>query len=180
MESVPIHTTFEETYRQLLFIDSVVVSARRKRNLRRAVLFLVLTLVSLLLFFFSESDFGAAGVFALPFWWVCFGFYLLYLKWKTHKRRTGVLKQLAKNSLPESPSEMHLSFSTERVSVARGQETTTVKWSDFRAYLEEEDTVYLLQEHPYLAWSFSAKEIGAPALAELREIAKLKLPAFKM
>ncbi|MDX5438134.1 MAG: YcxB family protein [Pontibacter sp.] len=87
---------------------------------------------------------------------------------------------MAKNSLPENPSEMHLSFSTESISVTREQETTTVKWSDFRACLEEAHTIYLLQEHPYLAWSFSAEEIGAPALAELKEIAKLKLPAFKM
>jgi hypothetical protein len=178
MEPVPIHTSIEETYRQLLFIDKIIVSATRRRNIKRAIFFLALTLVSLLLFFFSGSNFGAIGVFALPFWWAGFGLYLLYLKWKTHKRRTGALKRLAENSLPENPSEFKLSFSDESISVTRDQETTTVKWKDFRAYLEEEHTIYLFQEHPYLAWSFSEKEIGDSALAKLKDLAKSNLPVL--
>lgn len=180
MEPVPVHTTFEETYRQLLFIDRLIVSARRRRNFKRAVFFLALTLVSLLLFFFSENGFGAMGFFALPVWWAGFGLYLLYLKWKTYKRRTGALRRLAEDSLPQNPSDIKLSFSTESISVTRAQETTTVQWADFRAYLEEDHTIYLFQEHPYLAWSFSAKEVGAPVVAELKEIASQKLPVLKL
>jgi len=180
MEAVPIHTTFEETYRQLLFIDDLIVSATRRRNLKRAFLFLVLTLVSVLLFFFTENNFGALGFITLPLWWAGFGLYLLYLRWKTYKRRTGALRQLAENSLQENASGLNLSFTAENVSVAREEETTTVKWSDFKAYLEEEHTIYLFQDHPYLAWSFSAKEIGAPALAGLKEIARQKLPVLKL
>lgn len=179
MEPIPIHTTFEETYRQLLFIDNLIVSATRRRNLKRAVIFLVLTLVSVLLFFFTEHSFGALGFITLPLWWSGFGLYLLYLRWKTYKRRTGALRQLAENSLQENASGLKLSFTAENISVTREAETTTVKWSDFKAYLEEEHTVYLFQDHPYLAWSFSAKEIGATALAELKEIARQKLPVLK-
>ncbi len=180
MEPVPIHTTFEETYRQLLFIDDLIVSATRKRNLKRAVIFLVLTLVSVLLFFFTEHNFGALGFITLPLWWAGFGLYLLYLRWKTYKRRTSALRQLAESSLQENASGLSLSFTAENISVTRQEETTTVGWKDFKAYLEEEHTIYLFQDHPYLAWSFSAKEIGAPALAGLKEIARQKLPLLKL
>ena len=180
MEAVPIHTTFEETYRQLLFIDDLIVSATGKRNLKRAIFFFVLTLVCLLLFFVTETSIGAVGVVALPFWWAVFGLYLLYLRWKTYKRRKGALRQLAESSLPENASGLSLSFTAETISVTRQEETTTVTWQDFRAYLEEEHTIYLFQDHPYLAWSFSTKEIGAPALARLKEIARQKLPVLKL
>ncbi|MCX2740424.1 hypothetical protein [Pontibacter anaerobius] len=100
------------------------------------------------------------------------------MKWKTHKRRTGILRQLAEDSVQAFTTKPALTYTEEEVSISYAQNVNTVKWSDFKSYLEEEDTIYLLQEHPYLAWSFSEKEIGA-AVFNLKELARQKLPLLK-
>lgn len=71
---------------------------------------------------------------------------------------------------------MRLSFTEDEVSVMQNQSVTSVKWDSFRAFLEEEDTVYLFQDEPYAAWSFSEKEIGSVAVSRLKELARSKLP----
>lgn len=176
MEPVLIHTSFEETYRQLLFIDKFIVSAANKKNRRRTLFFLVLTVASAFLFFFTDSDAGVVGIFMLPILWVCFGLYLIYFQWKTYKRQNITLKQLADATSLEYTTGIKLSFTREEVSLIQADTTSSVRWHEFNAYLEEDNTIYLFQENPYLAWSFSDKEIGPSAVAALKEIAKQKLP----
>lgn len=179
MEPVPIHTSFEETYRQLLFIDNHFVAAAKKRNIKRALFFLALTVAALLLFVFTDSNLGVVGISMLPIWWVGFGLYLLYLKKKIHKWQTVALKQLAHANVQESSAGQQLLITDEDVSILQGQDASSVKWEDFRGYLEEEDTVYLFREPPKSAWSFSEKEVGANAIAKLKETARQKLSLLK-
>ena len=70
MEPVLIHTSFEETYRQLLYIDKLIVSAANRKNRGRSLFFLALTVLSVFLFFFTDSDAGVVGIFMLLILWV--------------------------------------------------------------------------------------------------------------
>ncbi|TXK52850.1 hypothetical protein FVR03_00305 [Pontibacter qinzhouensis] len=180
MEAVPVHTSFEETYRQLLFIDRFILAALKKKILKRSFFYLGLTAVMVAAFFFTDSNVGAVGLFLSPVLWLCFGLYLLYLRWKTHKRRSVTLRDLATSIVAETDSEAKLSFTEEAINFMLATKTHTLKWSEFQAYLEEENTVYLFQDSPYAAWSFSDKEIAATAVKALKELAKRKLPVLSV
>ncbi|MFT2010333.1 hypothetical protein ACMA1I_16780 [Pontibacter sp. 13R65] len=178
MEPVPVHTSFEETYRQLLFIDNFIVAALRKKILKRVFFYLAFTAAIVALFFFSDSNFGVVGLVLAPVLWLFFGLYLLYLKWKTHKRQTVTLKDLASTFVSETDPEARLLITGEAVSFLLTNKTFTVLWHEFKAYLEDENTVYLFQDSPYHAWSFSDREINAATLVTLKQMARQKLPVL--
>ncbi len=139
---------------------------------------LFLSILTVLIFFFTNSDFGVVGIVMLPVFWIGFSIYLLYLKWKTYRRQTVSLKSLAETISTEIEPNSKFFFTDEEIGLVQKDKTTAVKWHEFRAYLEDDDTVYLFQENPYLPWSFSTKEVDATTVTKLQEIAKQKLPVL--
>ena len=173
MVPIPIETTFEESYRQILFIDNFIVTSVAKKNIKRAIVFLTLSIVVILLFFLTDSDSIVAWFVLIPLFWVCFGLYLIYIKWKTYRRQKFTLRQFVVGALQENPSVL-LCFSESEIQLLQKDRTTIAKWDEFKAFLEDQETVYLFNENPYLAWSFSTKEIGRSAIDGIKEIIRQK------
>ena len=114
----------------------------------------------------------------MPFFWIAFAIYLLHIRYRTYKRRKYFLKEFVEEAFQQS-QHVTLTFDDDEIRVIQPDQTLIHKWSDFRAYLEEDNTVYLFQENPYLAWSFSSHEVGGTTIAKLKTIAEKKLPILQ-
>ena len=176
MNPIPINVSTDEIYRQLLFIDNFIVTIVNKKAQRRGLAVLVYTVLVIVIFFFTNADSGVVGLVMAPFVWVGFGLYLLYIKWKTYKRQKVTLKKLAELILSEVDRDTKFCFTEEEISLIQKDTTTTIKWNEFTAYLEDDTTIYLFQDNPYLPWSFSAMEVDETIVAAVKTIVKQKIP----
>lgn len=175
MESIPVRTSPEETYRQLLFIDDFIVKANKRRVFRHTLIYLAISVVVFGLFLFTNSNTVVAWMVTVLLFWIGFAFFMLYLWWKKYRRRHVTLVKLANLGANDGKS-ISLLFDSDKITLVINGERKTVDWANLKAYLEEPGTIYLFNDYPYQAWSFSDAEIGATAVQHLKLLARQKLP----
>ncbi|WP_133242810.1 YcxB family protein [Pontibacter virosus] len=178
MEPIRVNNSFEESYRQVLFIDNFLVKAVNKKNAKRALFCLGLSVITLLLFFTTNNESIVPWLFLMPFFWLAFVVYLLYIRYKTYKRQKYILREFVEEVFQQS-QHVTITFDNDEIRAIQPESTLIHKWSDFRAYLEEDNAIYLFQKNPYLAWSFSSREVGNTTITKLKTIAKEKLPVLQ-
>jgi len=178
MEPIAVKVSFKESYRQILFIDNYIVSAKNRKLTKSGRLLFILSLIVAGLFFLTENEAVTGWLLLIPLLWLGFGLYLLYGKYKRYQRQKYTLRDLVNNALKNS-KQVLLFFDEEEVGLIQNGQEDVAKWSEFRAFLEDEHTVYLFQENMYQAWSFSEKEIGTAAITSLKKLARQKLPPLE-
>jgi hypothetical protein len=170
---IRINRILEEEIRQVLFVYKLFRSFELKGIKKTFNTLLVLTALLVLLSFLIDFEYVVGGYIVMTATWLIFIFrYILSLRRFLLKKQR--LKQISEESF-NIDEEYFLAFTDEWIKFETPKIKSEAKWSLFRAYLEEEDTIYLFMDQVNLNWSFSKSEIGDEYL-RLIQIAKEKLP----
>ncbi|WP_125185144.1 hypothetical protein [Botryobacter ruber] len=177
MKPIVINRTIKDYYRQALFIEKVTRHSERKRlrNTFFTLVTLSVLLVGIITIGTAETFIGFTIV--LVFAWVIFSIYSLIRFIRFQKLKNLILRKATEEVVKGKRHE--ISFNEEFIKYFTDDAKVEFKWNNFKAYLEEEDTIYLIPENPKHTWSFSKEEIGAKPLSDLCELAKSKLPQLK-
>ena len=145
-----------------------------KKNL---LYILTLTVLLVVITLISEPDYLIGFYIVLTFVWIIFFISSInkLLKYKRGKLR---LRKAAYSEL-EQLGDCFLEFNNDWIKVTTDKINSEIKWEYFRAYLEDEITIYILMEQVSSTLSFSKEEIGEEALQKLKAIVKERLPHLK-
>lgn len=155
------------------FMRGLELEVIKKKFLYILALTALLVVISLI----SEPFYLTGFYIVLTFVWIIF-FISSINKLLKYKRKKLRLKEAAYSELDQL-GNCFLEFNNDWIKVTTDKISSEIKWGYFRAYLEDEITVYIFMEQVSSALSFSREEIGEEALHKLKAIVKEKLPHLK-
>lgn len=142
-----------------------------------------INLVYLLLFTATKAnDFitpKAVFTILLALIWLYLLFYIINYLNKIIKRNSAINKIIEK-ALNVNET-VNLSFDNEKLIIDTGQCSTDLKWSYFKAYLENLNSIFLFPEGSlYSCMSISMSDIGEENYSDLKCIVKEKIKQLKI
>ncbi|KAA5549038.1 hypothetical protein F0145_00080 [Adhaeribacter rhizoryzae] len=178
METIKLNKTIEEEYRQALFLLNFIRAIELKSIRYKLIYILSLTAILVGLSVFGSIEYLIGFYIVLIVSWAIF-IINYFIKFRKYKQKKAKLKVVAEENFNQL-GDFILEFNQDLIKVTTEKFNSEVKWEYFRAYLEEENTIYILMEQISSTWSFSKQEIGEDALNKLKQIVKEKLPPLKI